>query len=138
MSEMGYKELSPMTPKRWIANLLEAATAIADKQHQEIRWLAVDAYAWERPEELMSVLFDDCVFEGFLDEHGSTFTEEQRSAAVELRDEVKLYCDSTPQWLDPKEVLADPRWEAIRQKAAAFVAAFKGKWPIRSPHEDTY
>jgi hypothetical protein len=136
MSEMSYKELSPMTPERWIANLLEAATAIADKQHQEIRWLAVDAYAWERPEELMSVLFDDCVFEGFLDEYGSTFTEEQRSTAFELRSEINHYSDSTPPFLDPTEVLADPRWESIRQKAAAFVAAFKGKWPIPSAHED--
>jgi hypothetical protein len=126
-------DILPMTPERWIANLVEAAADIADKEHQELRWLAPDAYAWERPEELINVLFDDCAFELFVEEYASTFSEEQRQTALGLRDEMISYCAATPSYLDPVEVLADPRWESIRQKAAAFVAAFKEKWPMHSP-----
>jgi hypothetical protein len=133
---MNYKPIPPMTAERWLSNLLEAAADIADKQHQELRWLAPDAYAWERREELINVLFDDCVFEGFIEEYSHTFSKEQSRTAFDLRDELNGYSDATPQWLDPAEVLADPRWESIRQKAIAFVAAFKDKWSEPSPNGD--
>jgi hypothetical protein len=132
---MNYKPIPPMTAERWLSNLLEAAADIADKQHQELRWLAPDAYAWERPEELINVL-DDCVFEGFIEEYSPTFSEEQSRTALDWRDELSRYSDATPQWLDPAEVLADPRWESIRHKAAAFVAAFKDRWPEHPPQGD--
>jgi hypothetical protein len=123
-----------MIPReRWVANLIEAAAHIADRAHQELRWSSPDAYAWERPEELIDVLWDDCAFEGFLDEFASAFSEEQSRTASALRDGLNRYCDDTPSHLNPAEVLADPRWEAIRQKAAAFVQAFEGKWPNDAP-----
>jgi hypothetical protein len=121
-----HADIPPMTPDRWMANLLEAAGGIADKKKQESRWLAVDPHAWERPEELINALFDDANLELFLTEYASTFTEEQRLAGSELRDDLNCYSDAAPGWLDAAEVLADPRWDAIRQKASAFVAAFKG------------
>jgi hypothetical protein len=31
--------------------------------------------------------------------------------------------------LEPKEVLADAAWEAVRKKASEFIEAFRGKWP---------
>ena len=126
---MNYREIPSMTPERWIANLIEAADDIADKGKQESRWLAPDAFAWERPEELICVLFDDSNFELFLNEYASTFTDEQRLTAFALRDELNLYGDATSKWLNAAEVLADPRWDAIRQRASVFVAAFKDKWP---------
>jgi hypothetical protein len=126
---MSAEPIPPMSVERWITNLLEAAAEIADKEHQELRWLATDAYAWERPEELINVLLDDCVFEGFIEECAPTFSAEQCDAACGLRDELNRYCNATPQWLDPAEVLVDPRWESIRRRAEAFAAAFKGNWP---------
>jgi hypothetical protein len=128
---MNYRDISPMTPERWISNLLEAATDIADKKRQELRWTAPDRYAWERPEEVINVLLDDSVFEGFLEKYASSFSDQQRQAAFQLRDAMNKYCDDTPTWLEPSEVLADARWEAIRQDAAEFIVAFKGKWPTR-------
>jgi len=134
---MNYKEIPPMTPERWIANLIEDADEIANKEKQERRWLAPDAYAWERPEELINALFDDSNLELLIDEFGSTFSEEQRGAAFELRDDINRYCEATPPHLNPAEVLADPRWEAIRHKAAAFAAAFRDKWPAIPSQPDS-
>jgi hypothetical protein len=42
-------------PERWIANLLEVAREFADKETQERRRLDPDRYAWERPEELLTL-----------------------------------------------------------------------------------
>ncbi len=126
---MSTRNIPPLTPQLWIAYLLDAVGNIADKEHQEQRWLAPDARAWERPEELICVI-DDCVFDGFLRDYFSTFTPDQKIAAVEFQDEFSHYCEVTPGELNPSEVLADPRWEKVRQKASAFVSAFRDKWPI--------
>lgn len=127
---MNYKDIPPMTPERWINNLLDAAGAIADKEHQERRWLAPDRYAWECPDELINVIFDDSVFEGFLGQYAGTFSEDQRGAAFGLRDTLNAFCDATPPTLDSAATLADPWWKLVRQRAAEFVCAFKGKWPV--------
>ena len=112
--------------ERWIANLIEAANAIGDQETQERRWLAEDAFPWERPEELICVLFDDCVFELFIEEYCDTFSEEQASKARALRNQLECY---TPKFLNPAEVLANSHWDEIRSTAREFVAAFKDKWP---------
>jgi hypothetical protein len=125
---MSAVEIPPITAQRWIANLLLAVADIADRENQERRWLAPDAQAWECPDELINVL-DDCVFDGFIEKYASTFSTEQRKAAVQFKDELTNYCAMTPQHLEPADVLADPKWETVRQKAAGFLVAFRDKWP---------
>jgi hypothetical protein len=121
-------DIAPITPERWLSNILDALGQIADKERQERRWLASDAYAWECPEELINSV-DDVVFEGFLERFTPTFSKEQQEAAFGFRDALNEYCERTPQHLDRAETLADPGWDFVRQKAAAFVAAFSQKWP---------
>lgn len=121
--------MSQIPRERWISNLIGAAQNIADKEHQERRWLAPDRYAWERPEELISVVFDDYVLDGFIEESSAAFSEQQRSAATGFRDELNDYCKQTPDYLDPAAVLSDPRWETVRQRAESFVISFKEQWP---------
>jgi hypothetical protein len=120
---------TPQIPAdRWINNLLEAAQTIADKQYQESRWLAANAFAWESPDEAINVLYD-CVLDGFIEQFSESFSEEQATAVTHFRDEVNRYCKATPQHLEPEMVLTDLRWDDVRQKAAVFIEAFKGKWP---------
>jgi hypothetical protein len=121
-------DIPELTPERWIANLLEAISNIANREHQEERWLAQDAQAWECPDELINVL-DDCVFDGFVEKYAPTFSDEQQKAAFEFKDDLTRYCAMTPQHLESAKVLADPRWDGVRRKAEAFVAAFRDKWP---------
>jgi len=116
-----------MAPTRelWTSNLVDAARAIGDTKHQRSRWLAPDAFAWERPEELINTIWDDLLLELFIEEHGTVLSRVQAEAATALRDELNNYCEATPKNLDPEQVLADPRWEAVRSKARSFVAAFE-------------
>jgi len=127
-NEMTAEEVPPMTPERWLANILDVTAQIADRERQERRWLAPDVYAWECPDELICSL-DDVVFDGFLERYTPTFSAEQREAALGFRDALNQYCDITPHHLDPGKTLADPRWDFVRRKAAALVAAFSKKWP---------
>jgi len=125
---MSPADIPPLTPERWIDNLLGAIGDLADREHQEERWLAPDACAWENPNELISRV-DDCNFELFLTEFAPMFSPEQQEAALNFRGEFDSFCNSTPQVLTAKDVLSDPRWERVRQRAAEFAGAFKGKWP---------
>jgi hypothetical protein len=134
---MNHKDIPPITSERWLSNLLGIWSEIADREHQESRWLSPDAYAWEKPTELINVLMDDCLFDVFLKEYDATFSEEQRTAANGFRDELTRYCETTSELLEPAQVLADPRWEAIRQMAATLVAAFRDKWPSCSSHANS-
>ena len=115
-------------PERWIANLLEAARLISNRDYQERRWLADDALAWETPDEAINML-DDSVLTGFIEQFGQSFSPAQAKAATEFRDQVNRYCRTTPQHLEPRRVLADPAWKTIRKKASDFIQAFDGKWP---------
>jgi hypothetical protein len=58
----------------WTENLLSAARDLADAKHQEQRWLAVDAAAWEQPAELLNVLLDDMNFELYTEELSRAFS----------------------------------------------------------------
>jgi len=112
----------------WIKNLLWAAGQIADRRLQESRWLAPDVKAWESPDEAINSL-NDFVLEGFVEQFAESLSPAQIEAVTSFQDEVARYCSSTPQHLDPGDVLADPAWERVRQKASNFVSAFEGKWP---------
>jgi hypothetical protein len=120
---------SLIPPERWIENLLDSAELIADQTGQESRWLAPDAFAWESPDEAINVL-DDCALDRFIEQFSDSFSAEQAKAATEFRDEVDEYCKATPQHLDPEMVLADPRWLVVRDRASAFLDAFRNRWPI--------
>ena len=114
--------------QRWINNLLEAADAIANKQDQQSRWLAADRAAWESPDEAINTL-DDYVLDGFVEEFSASFSVDQAKAVTEFRDEVDRFCKATPRHLDPAMVLTDARWDTVRNRATAFLGAFRGKWP---------
>jgi hypothetical protein len=120
---------TPQIPaERWIGNLLEAAELIANREYQETRWLASDALAWESPDEAINTL-DDCVLDGFIEQFAGSFSPAQADAAIAFRDQVNEYCRASPMHLEPRDVLADPAWEVVRNKASDFVGAFRGNWP---------
>jgi hypothetical protein len=108
----------------WLNNLLEVARDIADRDRQESRWTASDKFAWEKPEELINQLFDDCNFELFIEQHSASMSAIQKEAAETLRHSIDKFCKDTPTHLVAKDVLADPRWHQIRKDAAIFVQEF--------------
>jgi hypothetical protein len=102
---------------------------IADREAQERRWLSTDRRAWEHPDELINVLRDDYVFDGFIDEYAPTFSQMQLRSAIALVESVNSYCKNVPNEIQAQDLLADPNWEDVRARAREFVLSFKGKWP---------
>lgn len=135
MNVMATPKSSPMTPQRWISNLLEVAETIADRRMQEERWRNGTWNIWEHPEELINTV-DDYVLDGFIEAFTSTFKPEQEIAVRQFQDELEGFCSAMPQSLNPIEVLDDPRWELVRRSANGFIAAFKGCWPEAASLEE--
>jgi hypothetical protein len=118
----------PITPERWISNLLEVAASIADRKMQEEKWAAGTWNIWEHPDEMMNTV-DDYVLDGFIEAFPTLLSPEQESAARHFRDEVDNFCASSVDTLVPAELLSDPNWERVRQSAEGFIRAFSSKWP---------
>jgi hypothetical protein len=108
----------------WTENLLSAARDLADAEHQEQRWLAVDAAAWERPAELICVLMDDMNFELYIEENRLALNEEQISSATSLAQSAADFDVGPDGWRDPRAVLSDPSWKRLRCHARRFIASF--------------
>ncbi|HTF63792.1 MAG TPA: hypothetical protein VK638_13960 [Edaphobacter sp.] len=106
---------------------MSAARDLADAEHQEQRWLAVDVAAWERPAELLNVLLDDMNFELYIEENRFALTEEQISSATALAQSAADFDVGPGGWRDPHEVLSDPAWERVRGNAQLFIASFETK-----------
>jgi hypothetical protein len=124
-SQIEYDQRYPNVPlERWRSNVIDAVTMIGDKAHQESSWLREDRPAWENPNEIINVLFDDVRFELFLKDCDFSFTESQRETAQSLSIMLNEFLDNTPQWLEPIETLKDQRWEEIRIAARNCVVAF--------------
>jgi hypothetical protein len=118
----------PITPERWISNLLEVSKLIADRRMQEDKWAAGTWSIWEHPDEMVNTV-DDYVLDGFIEAFPAILSPEQKTSAQRLLDEVNHFCASSPDTLEPAELLSDPNWERVRQSAAKFVTAFSGRWP---------
>jgi hypothetical protein len=117
----------------WLQNIRQVLSAIADRQAQETRWLALDAHAWERPEELINQV-DDLVFDGFVTEFGAQFEPGQKQAASQFQTSLRFFCDHTKTSLDPAATLKDQRWQAVRNAAEQFLVAFSDRQTITLAH----
>jgi hypothetical protein len=127
-SIMSPADIPPLTPERWLANLLEVAGRLSDKAYQERRWLAPDRHAWECPDEPLNEL-DDCCLDLFADQFSRTFSNEQAQAISRFQKGINQPSSSSLWDLPVQEILIDPRWEAIRESARGFIASFRDKWP---------
>lgn len=119
----------------WTQLILDAVEPIADRNCQERSWFdrpwlgSPKGYREiSSPNEDLSRLFDDLDFDDYLRSPGVTLSEEQRRLGLLFRDKLHDFSNDTPQFLNPAEVIDDPRWVDIRKAAGAFADALrKGK-----------
>jgi hypothetical protein len=110
-------------PERWIANLLEAARLISDRDYQERRWLADDALAWETPDEAINML-DDSFLNGFIEQFGNSFSPVQANTAV---GSVTRSITIVKRLRSTSSLLIQHGKRFARRPD--FIQAFGGKWP---------
>lgn len=125
---MPKQDIPPITPLKWVSNLLEVAGGISDREMQKERWSTRTWNIWEHPDELINTV-DDYVLDGFIEAFATTFTQQQCVAVSRFRDDYEGFCSSPSATLDPNELLVDTQWERLRRSSDAFIAAFQQSWP---------
>jgi hypothetical protein len=100
---------------------------MADKNHQERYWLSSDGDGLDDPTELVNSL-DDVVFDGFIQEFSSSFSNSQKDAAKTFADCFNAFLASSPNSLDPKQVLVSKDWNSVTLAAKNFLAVFPENW----------
>ena len=114
-----------MAYDQWLGQIVDAVRHIASREFQEEAWFP-GGKAVSSPNEIYLVLMEDNTFDLFFQTYGSGLSDEQMRAANELRSALEQYYDRMPEHPDAVEVLNDPQWDSVRQRAQRFVQAFGG------------
>jgi hypothetical protein len=110
-----------MTVEGWKMMIETVVRDIADSRFQEQAWFGLGPDV-SSPDELYCQLFDDAMFDQFLDGNPAHLTASQLAAASALRLKMNEYqLDDKP---DPRKVIDSPGWEAIRCAAQNFLRTF--------------
>lgn len=104
---------------------MEAIGHIASSEYQKASWFGAGELV-SSPIEAYCELFDDQLFEDFLESAGSGLSEHQRRAGRRLVDELERFADSVGErgLRDAHAVYLHPDWEDVRRAASECLQAF--------------
>lgn len=116
--------------------LLDSIKRIADLEYQHKSWIEgsipnnVDCW-----EETMCQFFDDASIDDLLEEIDPNYgwSDKQIEELWKLRNILDDYCEATPKYMNPRDVLSDPRWHKVVACAKETLQAFEG---YRVPIDD--
>lgn len=112
-----------MSPEKWRNNILHVVAQIASREYQQRSWFGIGTES-SSPEELYCLLFDDFMYDEFLNSPAVGLTPTQKARGVELKEELDAYSELVGDYMDPAKVIDDPRWEGIRAAAQTFLNSF--------------
>lgn len=113
-----------MNPTNWKQLIYESCSRIADKKYQSRAWFGLGSEV-SSPEELYCELFDDLLFEEFLESKESNLSQEHRNIGLLLKDTLNDYPLKDDDFIDPQIVIDDPKWEEVRKLAKRFLELFE-------------
>ncbi len=108
-----------MDTNSWKKAVMGAVREIADESYQKSAWFGVGEEI-SSPEEVYCTLFDDFIYDDFLDSVNVPITDKQRMLGRELRDAMNQYANSIDYLCDADKVYNDPKWNDIRILAKFF------------------
>jgi hypothetical protein len=107
-------------PEVWRANIKDVLEQIADEEFQRQAWFNKLENVMSSPVEVVCQLYDDYLFERFVEDDKIGLSSDQRHAAREFAAMLSKFLGETPA-LDPHKLLADPRWATVRDEARTLV-----------------
>jgi len=113
-------EQDMMGSEEWRRLVVAAIGKIADRTYQERTWFGADN-RMSSPEELYCELFDDLLYDDFLEAGEIMLSEQQKAQGRVLKQALEDYSAELGDTPDPHLVINDPRWEAIRKAADSFL-----------------
>ena len=90
-----------------------------NEEFQKLHWFNNTNFI-ASPDEAVNAL-RDLNFEQFIDDSQAKFSETQKQAARKFLSSVKVFCQKTPQVLNPAEVIGNPLWINLRYEAQKLV-----------------
>ncbi|MCC5832533.1 MAG: hypothetical protein JJU12_05775 [Chlamydiales bacterium] len=112
-----------MNPILWKKNILDTVKKISSKSYQKKTWFGSNKFI-SSPIELYSELFDDYLFEQFLDSDIIELTYEQKELGIKLKEKLNKFSDQIEDFPSPYEVFNDQRWIEIRKLGRIFLEFF--------------
>lgn len=113
----------------YMGDLIDLIKDFSDLNYQQRAWVENSIPdildSWE---ESLCLFFDSCAIDYFLKENDPRYgiTPTQMEALWQFRNIMRDYSDNTPQYMDPRKVLADPDWHAVTACASETLKAFEG------------
>lgn len=108
--------------------ILSVIESISNVPFQQKAWVENKVHPYAFFEESMHQLFDDYELSDVLDNYESyDISNEQYKILNKFYEVLDRYSDEKMSWLqtvDPKEILADPRWHEIQKMAKEVLEAF--------------
>jgi hypothetical protein len=112
-----------MKPEVWKKHILDVVSRIADQKYQEKTWFGKSEKI-SSPEELYCELFDDYMYEDFLNSPIVNLNSSQKKLGRELKIKLDQFSIKYGDFTDPKKVFKDPLWDKIRKSAKSFLESF--------------
>ena len=103
----------------WRRLIRQTVAVIANEQFQRATWFGHSSY-FSNPDEIFNQFFGDVATKEFLERDDTGLNDLQMEAGKKLLRKMEILADSTPNSIDPKMLIDDPRWRDIRQSAAHF------------------
>jgi len=99
----------------WLKNVLNTVKEIADPEFQQRVWVQGAGSELSDWTEVMCKLFDDFLFDNFLDRDWQQFglSSESHQLLVQLREQLNNYEEKETN----AEIVADPKWQQIQELA---------------------
>ncbi len=111
----------------WIKSILEVISEFSDLNWQYRIWVKGEKGPFFSFQESMCQLNDDVYFETILNNYAYdfNFSTEQHQALEKFKDALNSYVDEHGTFGDDAEMLNDPKWHSVVDKARAVLEAFK-------------
>ena len=116
----------------WKKEVLDLICHISDKSYQEVAWFGKDKKIVSSIEELYCRLYDDLLFETFLNSNEVQLNSKQKRLGKRLLMELNKFDRIfSENFINPKIVINHPLWIEIREVAKQFL--FEMSYPCPSP-----
>ena len=123
----------PVDMEVWRRLVIDALGSVGDEALQRTVWFNLPGNRLVGdPNEFIISLLGDASFQEYLEREDNGLTDEHLTMGRELLRLMEDFCAATPEFLKPQDIMDDPRWVTIRDKAMALRTSLgwpAGAWP---------
>ncbi len=111
----------PIDLSAWLKVIKQTVDGIADESLQRRSWFGLGPEI-SSPGEEFNALLDDAAIDEFLKRDDTGLNDLQLEAGRHLAKLMRDLSKQTPEFIDPNDLIDDPRWRRIREAATRFSA----------------